>query len=189
MSRPSRVIPALLTSSSTGPCCSSTSAKARSTAVESVTSHSTPNSPSGEPLPRCVTATESPFASNERAIASPIPRLPPVTSTDLPTCLSPAPGCLPAGNLAGGRRSHPPEAVAWDGEATAGTLCLSAAAAAMFALDEVVVHGWEPARATGQPYETDDATVHALVAFLRDQPRHEELVGPVMQPPAGAPAI
>ena len=46
-----------------------------------VTSHCTPNSPSGAPLPRWVIATRSPFAANARAIASPMPRLPPVTST------------------------------------------------------------------------------------------------------------
>ena len=96
ISSPSRVIPALLTSTSTGPWCSSTSVNARSTASASVTSHCTPNSPSGAPLPRWVTATESPCSANERAIASPIPRLPPVTSTDLPTCHSPAPAVVVA---------------------------------------------------------------------------------------------
>src|SRR4051812_11810611 len=91
-SSPSRVMPALLTSTSTGPWCSSTWVNARSTASASVTSHWTPNRPSGAPLPRWVTATESPCSANERAIARPIPRLPPVTSTDLPTC-PPSPGC------------------------------------------------------------------------------------------------
>src|SRR4051812_18710561 len=103
---PSRVMPALLISTSTGPWCSSTSAKARSMSSTFVTSHWTPNRPSGAPLLRWVTATESPCAAKERAIASPIPRLPPVTSTDLPTCHSPAPGCLPEENLAGGRGTH-----------------------------------------------------------------------------------
>jgi uncharacterized protein (TIGR03086 family) len=78
---------------------------------------------------------------------------------------------------------------AWEGQATAGTVSLPAAAAAMFALDEVVVHGWELARATGQPYAPDEATVRALVAFLREQPRSEELFGPVVEQPPGAPAI
>src|SRR3954469_2031018 len=100
-------MPALLTSTSTGPWCSSTSVNARSTAAASVTSHCTPNSPSGAPLPRWVTATESPASANDRAIASPIPRLPPVTSTDLPTVPHPA-LVLPTvqGNLSGRRRSH-----------------------------------------------------------------------------------
>src|SRR3954466_461038 len=111
ISSPSRVIPALLTSTSTGPWRSSISVKARSTASASVTSHCTPNSPSGAPLPRWVTATESPCSANERAMASPIPRLPPVTSTDLPLeptvplpCRRPL---RPSPNLSGRLRSHP----------------------------------------------------------------------------------
>src|SRR5688572_1169054 len=84
-------MPALLTSTSTGPWRSSTSLNARSTASASVTSHVTPNSPSGAPLPRWVTATESPASAKARAMASPMPLFPPVTSTDLPTCHSPAP--------------------------------------------------------------------------------------------------
>ena len=43
----SRVMPALATSTSTGPCWASTSPKARSTSSAEVTSHFTPNSPSG----------------------------------------------------------------------------------------------------------------------------------------------
>src|SRR5271163_151176 len=77
--------PALDTSTSTGPWCSSTSLKARSTASLSVTSHSTPNSPSGAPDERWVTATLWPSAASRRATASPIPRFPPVTSTDRDT--------------------------------------------------------------------------------------------------------
>src|SRR5947209_4571877 len=125
MSNPSRVIPALLTSTSTGPWCSSTAVNARSTASASVTSHATPNSPSGAPLPRWVTATASPCAANARAIASPIPRLPPVTSTDLPpdpaTRHSPArrrpahepsrwPEVTPGGGGSRGPGSSPPRA-------------------------------------------------------------------------------
>jgi uncharacterized protein (TIGR03086 family) len=78
---------------------------------------------------------------------------------------------------------------AWEGDATAGAVTLPAAAAAMFALDEVVVHGWELARSTGQPYAPDEPTVRALVDFLREQPRSEELFGPVVEQPPGAPAI
>src|SRR4051812_519643 len=100
-------MPALLTSTSTGPWCSSTSVNARSTASASVTSHCTPKRPSGAPLPRWVTATASPCSAKDRAMASPIPRLPPVTSTDLPTSHSPAPTAVSPPNLVRGRRSHP----------------------------------------------------------------------------------
>src|ERR1700742_4591306 len=74
--------PALDTTTSTGPWCSSIALKARSTASLSVTSHSTPNSPSGAPDPRCVTATLWPSAASRCAIARPIPRFPPVTRTE-----------------------------------------------------------------------------------------------------------
>ncbi|RTL66378.1 MAG: TIGR03086 family protein [Pseudonocardiaceae bacterium] len=78
---------------------------------------------------------------------------------------------------------------AWEGVTTAGTIELEAAAAGMFALDEIVVHGWELARSTGQAYETDDAAVQAVADFLEGVPRSEELFGPVVAVPDGAPAI
>ena len=81
ISKVSSVIPALETSTSTRPNCSSTSANARSTDSVSVTSHWTPGSPSGAPLPRWVITTWSPAAWNAVAMASPMPRLPPVTNT------------------------------------------------------------------------------------------------------------
>src|SRR4051812_21232887 len=83
----SSVVPALETSTWTGPSSASTTLNAASTCSPEVTSHSTPNSPSGAPLPRWVTATRSPFAAKARAIASPIPRLPPVTSTVRPSTI------------------------------------------------------------------------------------------------------
>ena len=52
MSRVSSVMPALATSTSTGPCFSSTSLNAASTCSVSVTSHRTPNRSSGGGLPR-----------------------------------------------------------------------------------------------------------------------------------------
>ena len=76
------VMPALATSTSTGPWASSTSAKAASTASGSVTSQRTSSAPSGAPPLRVVTATLSPWARNASAIARPMPRLPPVTSTE-----------------------------------------------------------------------------------------------------------
>src|SRR5690242_15333305 len=83
MSSPSSVTPALDTSTCTGPCFSSTSVKAASTAAASVTSQRTGRNSPGRPSvgPRWVTATWSPAAANAVAMASPIPRLPPVTST------------------------------------------------------------------------------------------------------------
>jgi uncharacterized protein (TIGR03086 family) len=59
----------------------------------------------------------------------------------------------------------------------------------MFALDEIVVHGWELAVATGQDYPSDEAAVRACAEFLAGVPRAEELFGPVVEVPAGAPAL
>ncbi len=82
MRSPSLVTPALATSTSTGPpSFSSASVNAASTEAVSVTSQRTPMSPSGASPERCVTATVSPASANDRAIARPMPRLPPVTRT------------------------------------------------------------------------------------------------------------
>ena len=48
-----------------------------------------------------------------------------------------------------------------DGMTMAGPVELPADVAALVALHEVVVHGWDLARATGQPYEPDPASVEA----------------------------
>src|SRR5216683_1433481 len=76
------VIPALATSTSTGPCAASTSAKALSTADASLTSHATVASPATASPERDVTVTRSPPAASRRAMASPMPRFPPVTRVD-----------------------------------------------------------------------------------------------------------
>lgn len=75
------------------------------------------------------------------------------------------------------------EPAVWQGQTQAGGISLPAAAAGMFALDEALVHGWELARSTGQPYATDEATVRACADFLADQPRDGTLVGPVVPCP------
>jgi uncharacterized protein (TIGR03086 family) len=59
----------------------------------------------------------------------------------------------------------------------------------MFALDEVVVHGWELAVATGRPYPADEAAVRACAEFLAGAERSPELFGPVVEVPADAPAL
>jgi uncharacterized protein (TIGR03086 family) len=47
------------------------------------------------------------------------------------------------------------EPQAWTGTAVAGGVEMPAEVAALVALDELVVHGWDVARASGQPYEVD----------------------------------
>jgi hypothetical protein len=82
----SLVMPALATITSTGPCSCSTAVKAASTDAASRTSQPTTDSPSTGSPDLEVTVTLSPSAASRRAIASPIPRFPPVTSTERPTC-------------------------------------------------------------------------------------------------------
>ncbi len=67
---------------------------------------------------------------------------------------------------------------AWEGSTQAGGVPLPAAAAGMFALDEIIVHGWELARSTGQPFSTDETAVRACAEFLADQPAATTCSGP-----------
>jgi uncharacterized protein (TIGR03086 family) len=54
---------------------------------------------------------------------------------------------------------------AWAGEATVGGVTLPADLTAAVVADELVVHGWDLARATGQPYDPDPALVQAALGF------------------------
>jgi uncharacterized protein (TIGR03086 family) len=54
---------------------------------------------------------------------------------------------------------------AWEGEATVGGVTLPAELTAAVAADELVVHGWDLARGTGQPYEPDPVLVQAALGF------------------------
>lgn len=55
---------------------------------------------------------------------------------------------------------------AWQGMTRAGGVDLPGEVAGLVALDEIVLHGWDLARATGQSYECDDATAAACMAFV-----------------------
>lgn len=96
-----------------------------------------------------------------------------------------------SGNLAAGWRERIPnqltalagawaDPAAWDGETVAGRVPLPAPEAGMFALDEIVVHGWDLARSTGQRFNPDPRAVQACAEFLLEQPRSPELFGPVV---------
>jgi uncharacterized protein (TIGR03086 family) len=56
---------------------------------------------------------------------------------------------------------------AWTGMTAAGGLELPGEVAGLVALDEVVVHGWDLARATGQPFTVEDGLVEAALGFVR----------------------
>jgi uncharacterized protein (TIGR03086 family) len=54
---------------------------------------------------------------------------------------------------------------AWEGMAAAGGVEMPAPALAAVALDELVVHGWDVAVATGQPYSVSDQDAEACIGF------------------------
>jgi uncharacterized protein (TIGR03086 family) len=56
---------------------------------------------------------------------------------------------------------------AWTGETRAGGVPLSGAEAGAVAVDELVIHGWDLARATGRQYEPDPAALRVSFDFLR----------------------
>ena len=84
---------------------------------------------------------------------------------------------------------------AYVGETMAGPIEMPAPDAAAVALNEVVVHGWDLARATGQPFSVDDAGLEACLGFARafSTPETEAMrgtaFGPVIPVPDDAPAL
>ena len=83
------------------------------------------------------------------------------------------------------------EPAAAEGTARAGGVDMPADVMAVVALDEVVVHGWDLAVATGQPYDVDPAAADACRAFAESfgDDRPPGLYGPVVPVPADAPAL
>jgi uncharacterized protein (TIGR03086 family) len=84
---------------------------------------------------------------------------------------------------------------AWEGMAEAGGVTMPAEVIATVALDELVLHGWDLARATGQPFDCDPASTQAVLGFttMSAQPEQaamrEGLFGPVVDVPEGASAF
>ena len=84
---------------------------------------------------------------------------------------------------------------AWTGMTKAGGVELPGEVAGLVALDELVVHGWDIARATGQAYDVDAASLEAVQAFVSQfsEPGQEEmragLFGPVGEVPEDAPLL
>lgn len=84
------------------------------------------------------------------------------------------------------------DASAWEAMTRAGGVDLPGEIAGLVALDEVVIHGWDLAVATGQPYEPDDATaavVHGFLVESRKEPVDESLFGPVVPVEDDAPTF
>jgi uncharacterized protein (TIGR03086 family) len=84
---------------------------------------------------------------------------------------------------------------AWTGMTRAGGVDLPGEVGGMTALDEIVLHGWDLAQATGQPFDVDAGLLRAVHGFLGEfsGPGHDEeragLFGPEVQIPASAPML
>jgi uncharacterized protein (TIGR03086 family) len=84
---------------------------------------------------------------------------------------------------------------AWDGMTEAGGVTMPAEQMGVVALDELVLHGWDLARATGQSFQSDPASTSAVLEFtgMAAQPEHaagrDGLFGPVIDVPADRPAL
>lgn len=55
---------------------------------------------------------------------------------------------------------------AWSGMTMAGPVEMPGEIAALVALDEVIVHGWDVATALGEPFEVDEAAIAGAAAFV-----------------------
>jgi uncharacterized protein (TIGR03086 family) len=71
---------------------------------------------------------------------------------------------------------------AWEGTATAGGVTMPAAAMGTVAMNELIMHGWDLARATGQEYFADPRILEQLIEFLSQGPPEGTpgLFGPVV---------
>ncbi|MDT0302026.1 TIGR03086 family metal-binding protein [Streptomonospora wellingtoniae] len=83
---------------------------------------------------------------------------------------------------------------AWQGATAVGGVELSGEAAGTVALNELLLHGWDLARATGQAYIGDPASVEIGHAFVSEVPAddpaaREGLFGPVVPVPEEAPLL
>ncbi|MFE0674967.1 TIGR03086 family metal-binding protein [Streptomyces sp. NPDC058867] len=84
---------------------------------------------------------------------------------------------------------HP---AAWTGATRAGGVDLPGAVAGAVAVDELVLHGWDLARATGQPYEPDPAALRVAYDFQCasvGDPMRGEIFGPVVPVPDSSPLL
>ncbi len=82
---------------------------------------------------------------------------------------------------------------AWEGMAEAGGVQMPAPLMAVVALDELVVHGWDLAVATGQEYRPDEESARRCLEFAAsfgdDPEARAGLYGPVVPVPDDAPVL
>ncbi len=84
---------------------------------------------------------------------------------------------------------------AWQGVTEVGSVTMPAEEMGMVALDELVIHGWDLARGTSQPYTGDQGSLNAVLGFTAamSAPEYldsrEGLFGPVVDVPEDAPTL
>ncbi|MGW7204981.1 TIGR03086 family metal-binding protein [Streptomyces sp. NPDC054837] len=82
---------------------------------------------------------------------------------------------------------------AWTGMTRAGGVDLPGEVAGAVAIDELVIHGWDLARATGLPYDPDPAALQVSYDFLLAATKEGDggggIFGPVVPVPDGAPLL
>ncbi|MCX5394021.1 TIGR03086 family metal-binding protein [Streptomyces sp. NBC_00094] len=80
---------------------------------------------------------------------------------------------------------------AWEGYTQAGGVDLPAAVMGRVALDELLIHGWDLARASGQAYEVSEEELRVSEALLTpaDDASDEGVFGPVVPVPDDAPLL
>ncbi|MEU5326994.1 TIGR03086 family metal-binding protein [Streptomyces parvus] len=81
---------------------------------------------------------------------------------------------------------------AWTGMTRAGGIELPGEVAGAVALNELVIHGWDLARSTGQPYTAGEAELRSCAALLapdEDDPDRGGIFGPPVPVPTDAPLL
>jgi len=84
---------------------------------------------------------------------------------------------------------------AWEGTTEAGGVTLPAEVMGSVVVNELVLHGWDLARGTGQPYESDADSTEACFAFTSamsapgEEAGREGLIGPIVEVPPDAPLL
>ncbi|CAN5575658.1 TIGR03086 family metal-binding protein [soil metagenome] len=84
---------------------------------------------------------------------------------------------------------------AWEGMTKAGGTDLPGGVAGLVTLDELVVHGWDVARASGQPYDCDERSLEAAQGFVSQfagpgkEAERRGLFGPEVEVPPDAPLL
>lgn len=86
------------------------------------------------------------------------------------------------------------EPAAWTGMTMAGGIELPGELAGIIALDELVVHGWDVARAIGQDFDQDRPSLEAVYAFVEQfsgagEEARQGMFGPEVAVPDDAPLL